>query len=409
MAQLLRPSKGVLGTVPSPIPQGAQWASMYNPTPTRPLLNLSQGVPGTAPEQILQDAIMASSASDAWGYCIAEGECVLREGVAGEMRRIYREGSVDADVNAEDVAITAGCNMAFVAAVMALADNGDEVILPIPWYFNHQMTLTLLGITPVLLQTSAEDGFFPSVAKCKSLINSRTKAIALVTPNNPTGAFYPPSLLLDFFALAKEHNIALIIDETYRDFITSGPPHALFSSSTDWRTTLIHLCSFSKSYRIPGYRLGALVAAPSLLKEINKVLDCLQICAPHAPQLALGPLLPELRNSIREMAEQLEKRHALFRKELPSAWKVGAAAAGGYYAFVRHPFVNVGAGVVAKRLAVELGVVGLPEGFFKDGDANDGKWIRFSVANVDDEKIVAACKRLKEAEESFGWQVDANN
>ncbi|KAK0241109.1 PLP-dependent transferase [Armillaria nabsnona] len=381
---------------------------MYNPTPSRPLLNLSQGVPGTAPEKILQDAIKASSASDAWGYCIAEGERVLREGVAGEMRRIYQEGVVGADVNAEDVAITAGCNMAFVAAVMALADNGDEVILPIPWYFNHQMTLTLLGITPVLLQTSAEDGFFPSVAKCKGLINSRTKAIALVTPNNPTGAFYPPSLLLEFFALAKEYNVALIIDETYRDFITSGPPHPLFSS-TDWRRTLIHLYSFSKSYRIPGYRLGTLVAAPSLLEEINKVLDCLQICAPRAPQLALGPLLPELRNSIREMAEQLEKRHALFRKELPSAWKVGAAARGGYYAFVRHPFVSIGAGVVAKRLAVELGVVGLPEGFFKDGDANDGKWIRFSVANVDDEKIVAACKRLKEAEGIFGWEVDANN
>ncbi len=105
---------------------------MYRPTPTRPLLNLSQGVPGTAPEKILQDAIMTSSASDAWGYCTAEGERVLREGVAGEMRRIY-QGVVDADVNAEDVAITAGCNMAFVAAVMALADNGDEVILPIPW------------------------------------------------------------------------------------------------------------------------------------------------------------------------------------------------------------------------------------------------------------------------------------
>ncbi len=215
-------------------------------------------------------------------------------------------------------------------------------------------------------------------------------------------------MLLEFFALAKEYNVALIIDETYRDFITSGPPHPLFSS-TDWRRTLIHLYSFSKSYRIPGYRLGALVAAPSLLEEINKVLDCLQICAPRAPQLALGPLLPELRNSIREMAEQLEKRHALFRKELPSAWKVGAAARGGYYAFVRHPFVSIGAGVVAKRLAVELGVVGLPEGFFKDGDANDGKWIRFSVANVDDEKIVAACKRLKEAEGIFGWEVDANN
>jgi aspartate/methionine/tyrosine aminotransferase len=229
-------------------------------------------------------------------------------------------------------------------------------------------------------------------------------------------------LIVSFAQLAKKHKIALILDETYRDFVTTGPPHRLFEVSSaehvpndwHWRSNLVHLFSFSKSYFIPGYRLGAVVGSPDFLREMTKVLDCLQICAPTAAQNALASpgLLSGLRPFLRTTAESLAHRHAIFNEHLPKAWHIGSQ--GAYYAFVRHPFRDKTAEEVCKRLAGEGGIVTLPVQFFANEDAMEGegggewrRWIRFSVANGDDEKVLMLCQRLKECQESFGWDMDS--
>ncbi|KAH7925129.1 PLP-dependent transferase [Leucogyrophana mollusca] len=424
-------SRAVLSTIKPPIPHAYKWSTRYTPSVSRPLLDMSQGVPGTPPPKVLLDALALSASNPkTTGYCPALGEPALRSAIAEEMRQVYSSGrtmcakgtDVDADITSEDVAITAGCNLAFVASVLCLADAGDEVILPVPWYFNHHMSLNLLGIKTVPLHTRSDEGFSPSPERCESLITPKTKAIALVTPNNPTGAIYPPSLIAAFAALANKHKIALILDETYRDFVDSsqGPPHTLFSPDSSqtapmwsWRNTLVHLFSFSKSYRIPGQRLGLIAASPTLLQHITTTLDCLQICAPRPAQLALATpgLLPALRReSIAENAAALRARHTLFRGALPEGWVVGSQ--GGYFAFVRHPFGGVSAMEVCQRLAEEMGVVVLPVQFFCEDGAWDngqgemGRWVRFSVANVDDEKVLRVCERLRECGEKFGWACD---
>lgn len=270
----------------------------------------------------------------------------------------------------------------------------------------------MLGIKPTELPTLPEDGFLPSVEKAKSLITPRTKAIALVSPNNPTGAVYPPSLIASFFSLAQESRIALIIDETYRDFVTTGqPPHALFSPEVEWRSTLIHLFSFSKSYCMPGHRLGAIVASPEVLSSTKKVLDCLQICAPRPVQMALASMLGTegVRGFVKDNASVIAKRHELFRQLLPRGWEIGSQ--GGYFAFVRHPWEGMESEEVCRRLAEEVGVVTLPAAFFTsskeasgegeevqqeqgENQADYGQWIRFSVGNVDDESVKKVCERL---------------
>lgn len=212
------------------------------------------------------------------------------------------------------------------------------------------------------------------------------------------------------------------MDETYRDFISSGEPHYLFvpgslqSSSglpTDWtwRGHFIHLFSFSKSYCVPGHRLGAIAAPAEVLEHVNTVLDCLQICPPRHVQLALYPLLPELRPFIRETAQSLTHRHELFRSLLPKSWKIGSQ--GGYYAFIQHPFRGISATEVSRRMAIEGGVVTLPAGFFMpmqfstNGEPveHEDRWIRFSVANVSDNMIGTVCSRLLEFETAFGWEL----
>lgn len=209
------------------------------------------------------------------------------------------------------------------------------------------------------------------------------------------------------------------MDETYRDYIIDDVPHHLFSpgvqkSSTilprdwDWRRHFIHLFSFSKSYCIPGHRLGAIVAPHTVLEQVKTVLDCLQICAPRHVQLALHPLLHELRPFIKGTAIALAHRHQLFRRLLPETWHIGSQ--GGYYAFVKHPFKDVPSMEVSRRMASECGVVTLPVQFFlpiaaddeEIAEANDG-WIRFSVANVDEEKIKQVCERLQMIEKELIW------
>lgn len=148
------------------------------------------------------------------------------------------------------------------------------------------MTLQMNGINVIPLPTTPELGFTPSVTEAEALITPKTRAIVLVTPNNPTGAVYSPETIKDFASLAQSRKIALILDETYRDFVldekgTPSSPHTLFALSAQdqfaWRTTIVHLFSFSKSYAIHGHRLGAIVASPSFLSQVRTVLDCIQV------------------------------------------------------------------------------------------------------------------------------------
>ncbi|KAG1758186.1 pyridoxal phosphate-dependent transferase [Suillus occidentalis] len=419
-----RLSRGVLSTISPPIPHAKSWLAGYKPTTTRPLLDMSQGVPGTPPSKVLLEALSHSSSSPgSSGYCHVLGASTLRSAFAKEMKTVYGE---EMDVTQDDIAITAGCNMAFIATVMCLADPGDEIILPVPWYFNHQMSLNLLGIKTVPLYTRANEGFLPSTSDCEKLINSRTKAIALVTPNNPVLAIYSSDLISKFAELAQKNKIALILDETYQDFVDTMPPHILFApsqtevskSSSSWRSNVVHLFSFSKSYCFPGHRLGLIAASPDLLKHVTTTLDCLQICAPRPPQLALASagLLPILRQSIQASAQSLKKRHDIFRTHLPPDWTIGSQ--GGYFAFVKHPFVGIPAITLCQRLAEELGVLALPMQFFCDNSAGFDleslgqsktdweRWIRFSVVNVSDDMVKQVCGRLHECERHLGLKAE---
>lgn len=154
------------------------------------------------------------------------------------------------------------------------------------------------------------------------------------------------------------------------------------------------------------------MAAPAFIKACAKVLDCAEICAPHAAQAALGTpgLLASLRPFVRADAHALAARQAFFARALPKQWIVGAQ--GGYYAFVRHPFARRDAREVCAELARRAGVVALPVQFFCEPAAMRGmypgweRWIRFSVANVDEGRLEAVCGRLKECMKQWGWEMD---
>ena len=114
------------------IPQAFEWARKYTPTPSRPLLDMSQGVPGIPPPPEFYDALVeASQSPESVKYGSIAGDFGLRSALVSEMKVVYGEHT---DIDEDDISLTAGCNMAFLAAIMALCDSGDEVILPVPWY-----------------------------------------------------------------------------------------------------------------------------------------------------------------------------------------------------------------------------------------------------------------------------------
>ena len=185
------------------------------------------------------------------------------------------------------------------------------MILPLPYYFNHKMWLDMAGVETRTLPTG--DDLLPDPERAAALITPRTRAIVLVSPNNPAGVAYPPALIRAFFDLARTHGLALIVDETYRDYLDSEhAPHDLFADP-DWDDTLIHLYSFSKAYRLTGHRVGALMASEARLAEVEKFLDTVAICPPQVGQIGAlwGDAEPRRLAGRGERAEILARRDAM--------------------------------------------------------------------------------------------------
>jgi len=155
--------------------------------------------------------------------------------------------------------VTSGCNQAFVAAVLTVASPEQSILMMTPWYFNHSSTLDMFGIKTSAVAVDAANDFLPDVESLKAAITPDVQAIAIVTPNNPTGTIYPPKLIREISNLCASQGIWFIVDETYQDFLPDdhGPAHDLFSNPVPEHA--IVLSSFSKSYCIPGHRLGVVV------------------------------------------------------------------------------------------------------------------------------------------------------
>ena len=379
----------VAGVETPPIAEARSWIAGRDFPDDKPLIDVSQAVPGYAPDDGLTTHLAdAVKVGDTSLYTDIEGIPALRNRLADHMSGTYN-GSVTPD----QVCITAGCNQAFYLVAATLARAGDSIVLPTPFYFNHRMTLDMLGIGATLLPCREENGLLPDPDEAAALIDERTRAIVLVTPNNPTGAVYPPNLLEAFLDLAREHGIALIVDETYKDFLPAGmtQAHSLLQRP-DWADNLIQLYSFSKAFCIPGYRVGSVIAAPDFIVDLAKVMDCVSICAPHIGQKAALFGLQNLDGWRSDKRDLINRRMARFTDALASqntGWTV--VSMGAYFAYLKHPFEGESSAGIAERLAVDQNLLCLPGTMFGPGQE---RFLRFAFANVEDPVMPAIAHRL---------------
>ncbi|WP_182085946.1 aminotransferase [Aureimonas sp. ME7] len=369
-----------------PITQAARWVSDYDGR-HGPAIDCSQAVPNHAPPAEFAERLGQAGADlQAARYGNILGDPALRSAYAAHVSQRYA-----ATIDAAQVAITSGCNQAFFAAMIALAEPGEAVILPTPWYFNHVMTLEMLGIEPRPFALDSAAGFLPDPGALDAAIDESVRAVVLVSPNNPTGAIYPPALLSEILDLCVRRGVVLVLDETYRDFLPEGArPHSLFDRG-EAEDHLVALYSFSKSYAIPGHRVGAMIAGERTIAEIEKVIDCVQICAPRPAQAALPWAIEALGDFRAASAREIETRAHAFRAAFAAlpGWEIRQL--GAYFAYVRHPFGESASEEIAARLARELGIVVLPGSFFGPGQAS---FLRIAFANVTVPLIAEIARRL---------------
>ena len=376
-------------TFAPPVMEARRWLEGVNFTPDRPLINVSQAAPVDPPPkpmlQAMADTVLTDPGAHLYGPVL--GYDPLRAQVAAEWSVAY-----GGQIAPENVAITSGCNQAFAAAIASLCTAGDDVILPVPYYFNHRMWLDMAGVRCNALDTGPT--LLPDPEQAASLITPRTRAIVLVTPNNPGGVEYPADLVRAFFDLARARGIALIIDETYRDFDSRVAPegrdgkpiapHDLFTDP-DWDDTLIQLYSFSKAYRLTGHRVGAMLASVARLAETEKFLDTVTICPNQIGQRAALWGMQNLSQWLAgERAEILDRRAAItdgFPALAAKGWSL--MGCGAYFAYVTHPY-DMPSDALAQKLVRDAGVLMLPGTMFMPADNHNGaRQLRIAFANID--------------------------
>lgn len=384
-------SSSTTRTFAPPVMEARRWLDGVEFPADRPLINVSQAAPVDPPPARLREAMaqIALNEPQAHLYGPVLGLPALREEVARQWSAAY-----GATIAAGEVAITSGCNQAFAAAISAIASEGDEVLLPTPWYFNHKMWLDMAGVTAKPMPTGED--LLPDPEAAKALISTRTRAIALVTPNNPAGVEYPAELVLAFFKLAQDAGIKLIVDETYRDFHAhTGAPHPLFSQE-NWQDTLIHLYSFSKAFRLTGHRVGAIITSPAILQEAEKFLDTVAICPSQLGQYSALWGLQNLGDWLAGERLEILARRAAIEANMPKLESKGwvLKGVGAYFAYLEHPF-EMRSDELAQALVKEASILALPGTMFMPADDPAGaRQLRVAFANIDAVGIATLFDRL---------------
>lgn len=266
-------------------------AALVHQTPGT--LSLAQGMVGWDPPPGVALAVaeaLAAAGPALHRYGPLQGDPELLAAITAKLTN-----QNDLDLTGAELLVTAGSNMAFnaVAQVIAAGPPGEpsEVILPVPFYFNHVMAVQLAGAVPVPVQA----GLIPDPERLAAAITPRTRAIVTVSPNNPSGVVIPAQVLAAINQLCALHGLFHISDEAYEQFVYGEVPHWSAASLPGSASHTVSLHSLSKAYGLAGWRLGYMAVPETLLPALLKVQDTVLICPPRLNQyaaraaLAAGP------------------------------------------------------------------------------------------------------------------------
>jgi aspartate/methionine/tyrosine aminotransferase len=319
-------------------------------------ISLGQGVVHYGPPQAALDAARAALPQpETHGYQDGAG---IPQLVAAIEAKLRRENGIDCR-NRLRVMVTAGGNMAFVHAILAITQPGDEVILPVPFYFNHEMAIQMADCAAVRVPT--DDRYQLNIDAIRRAITPRTRAIVTVSPNNPTGAVFPEAALREVNDLCARHGLFHISDEVYEYFTYGSAAHASPGAFDGAEAHTISMFSLSKAYGFAGWRIGYMVYPERLHEAIAKVQDTVLVCPPVLSQIAAVAAMKAGPAYCRQHVQSLAAVRDIVLSELRTLEPLCTVppAEGAFYCFLRvnadvEPFP------IAERLIREHGVAIVP-------------------------------------------------
>jgi len=350
---------------------------------------LSWAKPTTGtPEHINRAAVAAIESGRTGGYSSPAGLDSLREAVCA---KLISFNGIKADP--EEIIITVGAIEGLAAAVLAVVDPGDEVMIPVPGYSTHVRQVELASARPVCVPTRENKGFRLDLDHMAAAVTPRTRAILYSDPNNPTGSVYSREELESLSELARRHNLVVITDEAYEYFTFDGHRHHSIASLPGMAERTISVFTFTKTYAMTGWRIGYLHAPRELAAQIKKAHIPLAICAPVVSQFAALEALTGSQDCIRDFHAHYRNARDLMCRRLDALADVFdyQTPRGSYLMFPRLKNAEHADSLdVARRLLLESRVSTTP-GIAFQGESH----LRLSFC-VPEEMIDKAFDRMEE-------------
>ena len=353
-------------------------------------INLAQGYPDFDPPELIKEAAIAAIRDGHNQYAITWGTPVLRQAIA-EKVGWYNGMTVDPD---RHVTVTCGATEGMMAAMMAVVNPGDEVIVFEPYYENYGPDTIVSGARPVYIPLRAPDFSFDR-DELAAAFSPATKAIIINTPHNPTGKVFTPEELAFIAELCLRHDTLAITDEIYEHILYDGFTHCSIATLPGMAERTITISGLSKSYSVTGWRIGYVIAPVEISEAVRRVHDFLTVGAPAPLQIAAVTALGIDRGYYRELAAMYERKRDLL---LPVLREIGFKVfqpQGAYYLWADiRALTDMDGWDYALHLVKEIGVATVPGAGFYNRRALGATSIRFTFSKKP-ETLYAAAQRLQ--------------
>lgn len=317
------------------------------------------------------------------------GDMGLREAVA---EKLTRENHVA--YQPAEVLVTVGLSEAVFDVLCTILDEGDEILVPDPVWMNYLNVPRLLGATPVTYALREENDYQMDLEEIRRKITEKTKALVLVTPNNPTGGVLSEQILRGLAEIAVERDIMVIADEIYERLIYDDAKHISIASLPGMKERTFTLNGLSKAFSMTGWRIGYVAAPEEYITALNKIHQHNTTCAPSFVQKASIAALRDEQNEVADMVKEYERRRNYAVAAINAIPNLSCRCPkGAFYIFINIKALNRPSAEVAQLLLEQAKIALVPGDVF--GPGGEG-YLRLSFANSY-ENIVEGCKRLHEA------------
>ena len=353
-------------------------------------VNLAQGFPDFPCPRELKEAAKAAIDADVNQYAITWGARDFREAIAAKTTRFHPTWAVDPET---DVTVTCGATEGMIAAMLALVDPGEEVIVFEPFYENYGPDAILSGAVPRYVTLHEPDWRFDA-DELRAAFGARTRAIILNSPHNPTGKVFDRSELELIADLAQEHDALVLTDDIYEHIVYAGE-HIPMATLPGMAGRTVAVNSLSKTYSVTGWRVGWVVAPAPLTNAIRKVHDFLTVGAAAPLQAAGAVALSMPDDYYATLATDYRRRRDLLLPSLESAGLRPFMPDGAYYVMVDIADVTGEDDVTfARRLTAEPGVASVPGSSFYSRPELGRTKLRFAFPKRDG-TLAEAATRLR--------------